>query len=66
LTWFDIAQNLTVEPAKMIKTYELSESYDNLLIQIKRLKDPNEKRWKSRSASIAISETILEPAITTG
>jgi len=66
LTWFDIAQNLAVEPAKMIQTYELSESYDNLLIQIKRLKDPDEKRGKSRSTSIAIAETVVDLSTTIG
>lgn len=48
LTWFDIAQNLTVEPARVIQTFELSENYDDFLIQIKRLKDPDEKRGKAK------------------
>ena len=48
LTWFDIAQNLAVEPIRVIHTFELSKNYDDFLIQIKRLKDPDEKRGKSK------------------
>ncbi|MCG6536664.1 MAG: hypothetical protein L7F78_18645, partial [Syntrophales bacterium LBB04] len=63
LNWFDIAQNLAIEPALMIQPYELSESYDNLLIQIKRLKNTDEKRGKSKSAPIAIPAALAEPTI---
>jgi hypothetical protein len=48
LTWFDIAQNLAIEPVRVIQTFELSKNYDDFLIQIKRLKDPDEKRGKSK------------------
>jgi hypothetical protein len=48
LTWLDIAQNLAIEPVSVIHTFELSKNYDDFLIQIKRLKDPDEKRGKSK------------------
>jgi len=48
LNWLDIAQNLAVEPVRVIQTFELSKNYDDFLIQIKRLKDPDEKRGKSK------------------
>jgi hypothetical protein len=50
LTWLDIAQNLAIEPVSVIHTFELSKGYDDFLIQIKRLKDPDEKRGKSKLA----------------
>jgi hypothetical protein len=58
LTWLDIAQNLAVEPVSVIHTFELSKSYDDFLIQIKRLKDPDEKRGKSKLSKCA--ETKLK------
>ena len=53
LNWLDIAQNLAVEPVRVIQTFELSKNYDDFLIQIKRLKDPDEKRGKSRPPNVA-------------
>ena len=50
LTWLDIAQNLAIEPVRVIHTFELSKDYGDFLIQIKRLKDPDEKRGKSKLA----------------
>ena len=66
VSWFQIAQNLSVEPDKMIRVYQETGDPKQFHNGIMKLKDPSEVRGKSKGASIAASEVVPEQAIAKG
>ena len=62
--WLQISQNLSVEPDKMIRVYQETGDPEQFHNRIMKLKDPQESRGKSKSASIVVSEDVTEPSIT--
>lgn len=64
--WLQISQNLSVEPEKLIQTYQETGDPKQFYSRIMKLKDPQESRGKSKGASIAVPEPVVEPSITNG
>jgi hypothetical protein len=63
VSWLQISQNLSVEPDKLIQTYQETGDPKQFHNRIMKLKDPQESRGKNKSASIAVSEAVAAPSI---
>jgi hypothetical protein len=66
ISWFHISQNLSVEPDKMIRVYQETGDPKQFHNVIMKLKDSQESRGKSKSASIAAPEVVSEPSTVVG
>lgn len=63
MSWYQIAQHLTVEPQKVIETYQVSTDLKQFYINIINSKNPSEKRGKSKPPIIIKSEDAGMPSI---
>jgi hypothetical protein len=61
MSWYQIAQHLTVEPQKVINTYHQSPNQKQFNYGIIKLKSPSETRGKSRSPKIIKEKPVDEP-----
>jgi hypothetical protein len=60
MSWWQIAKNLTIEPQKVIETYQQSPSCEQFNYDIIKLKNPSEARGKNRRESVKPA-AIIEP-----
>lgn len=63
MSWYQIAQHLTVEPEKVIETYQVSTDLKQFYNGIIKLKSPSEGRGKSRPSVIIKSKDAGMPTI---
>lgn len=54
ISWFRIAQSLSVESAKLIEVYQSSQSQEQFHNAIIKLKNPSEKRGKAKDSAVAV------------
>jgi hypothetical protein len=58
MSWSHIAKNLTIEPQKVIETYQQSPSCEQFNYDIIKLKNPSEVRGKNKRESVRPAVTI--------
>jgi hypothetical protein len=58
MSWSHIARNLTIEPQKVIETYQQSPGCEQFNYAIIKLKNPSEARGKNKMNSIKPAVTI--------
>jgi hypothetical protein len=58
MSWSHIARNLTIEPQKVIETYQQSPSCEQFNYDIIKLKNPSEARGKNKRESVRPAVTI--------
>ncbi|MFO7666928.1 MAG: hypothetical protein R6V76_09945 [Desulfobacterales bacterium] len=63
MSWYQIAQHLTIEPQKVIETYKVSTDLKQFFNDIKKLKNPLETRGKSKPPIIIKSNDPGMPSI---
>lgn len=63
ISWFQISQNLTVEPDKLIQVYQDTGNPKQFHNDIMKFKNPKESRGKSKTVSLEIPESVAEPSI---
>ena len=68
MSWSHIARNLTIEPQKVIETYQQSPCYEQFNYAIIKLKNPSEARGRNKinsvkpSANVDTSLSFQEPS----
>jgi hypothetical protein len=63
MSWTQIAPHLTVEPQKVIETYQMSTDLKQFYLGIIKLKSPSEARGKSKPAKVVETNPIGQPII---
>src|SRR5208283_3853240 len=62
MSWSHIARNLTIEPQKVIETYQQSPGCEQFNYAIIKLKNPSEARGKNKRESVRPAAIIVEPS----
>ena len=62
MSWSHIAKNLTIEPQKVIETYQQSPGCEQFNYAIIKLKNPSEARGKNKRESVRPAAIIVEPS----
>lgn len=63
VSWFQISQNLTVEPDKLIQVYQETVDPKTFHNGIMKFKDPRDSRGRNRGTSISVPAAAREPSM---